>query len=132
MSFHASSSDIRIEERDGATFLVAEATNEAGAQVLSELKLDDCIGNDNGTMPPSNSLDPHIAVLLRLTHLAGHFQWGAENFTQSAQNISLSLEGPGVPVLRAELKSEDGEWIHSDINLAEMIENQNGRLSFLG
>lgn len=51
-------------------------------------------------------------------------------FADSGQNFSFSLEGDGVPILRAELMNVEGEAIPCDINLSERIENQNGQFVF--
>lgn len=61
----------------------------------------------------------------------GKFEWGGENFSHSAENVSFSIEGgASVPVLRADLRTVDGQLVHGDINLAERIENQNGVFVF--
>lgn len=61
----------------------------------------------------------------------GHFQWGGENFTETAEDVAFSIEGGGqVPVLRAHLKDEEGNLQQADVNLAERIENLNGELVF--
>lgn len=61
----------------------------------------------------------------------GHFCWGGENFQGSASDISFELEGDDeVPVLRAKLANLEGEEIEANINLAERIGNDNGKLVF--
>ena len=61
----------------------------------------------------------------------GCFEWGGVNFSESAQNITFSIEGGGeVPVLRAELQDTEGEWHSRDINLAERVVNRNGEFVF--
>ena len=35
-----------------------------------------------------------------------------------------------MPVLRAQLEKLDGEWVGADVNLAERIGNEDGRLTF--
>ena len=63
--------------------------------------------------------------------LQGNFQWDGSNFSESAENITFGIEGGGeVPVLRADLKDREGNLQHRDLNLAERIENQNGRFVF--
>ena len=60
----------------------------------------------------------------------GHFQWGGENFTESAENIRLSLEGPdSVPMLHAALKNSRGQLVDAEVNLSEHIGNRDA--SFL-
>lgn len=62
---------------------------------------------------------------------AGTFEWGANDFSGSAQNITFTLEGDeGVPILRAELRNTSGELIARDINLAERIGNNDGQFYF--
>jgi hypothetical protein len=65
------------------------------------------------------------------SHLAGHFNWDGQNFTQSARNITFSVEGPDAqPLLHAELQNRAGDYVPNDINLAEHIGNENGQLVF--
>lgn len=53
------------------------------------------------------------------------------DFADTAENITFSIEGgASVPVLRARLQKLDGEWVDADVNLAERIGNEDGRLSF--
>ena len=58
-------------------------------------------------------------------------QWDNRDFSQSCQNVHYAIEGGGsVPVLRCELRTEEGNWEARDVNLAERIENQDGRFVF--
>ncbi len=53
------------------------------------------------------------------------------DFTDTAEDIRYAIEGgASVPVLRARLKKLDGEWVEADINLAERVQNDNGRFEF--
>ena len=53
------------------------------------------------------------------------------DFSQSAQNIHFSFEGAdNVPILRASLQTADGEWRDADVNLAERVENIDGRFEY--
>ena len=62
----------------------------------------------------------------------GSFEWGGENFADSAQDIELETEGDDEnPILRAKLGNVDGEEVEADLNLAERIGNDNGTLIFL-
>ncbi|KAF8463902.1 Cyanovirin-N [Kalaharituber pfeilii] len=106
MSFHESSNNISIEVSDSSTYLIATANDANGDAVPNKIRLDDFIGNDNG-----------------------RFDWGGENFTETAQNITFSVEA-GVPVLRAQLADVDGNLHSADVNLAERIENKDGQLVF--
>ncbi|CZS97642.1 related to Cyanovirin-N homolog [Rhynchosporium agropyri] len=104
MSFHAGANNVRVEDNH---ILKATIPNEAGEMVEAELDLNSCIGNHNGS-----------------------FQWEGQGYADSGGAFSFSFEGGGIPVLRAELKNVDGEGVPSDINIAERISNQNGRLVF--
>ena len=65
----------------------------------------------------------YILKGLIFTHVA--------DFSETAENISFSIEGGAdVPVLRARLQKLDGEYVDADVNLAERVSNDNGRLSF--
>ena len=58
--------------------------------------------------------------------------WGGGGFQDSADDISFDREGDDdIPVLRAKLTDVDGEEHDADINLAERIGNDNGKLIFL-
>lgn len=106
MSFHLTAEDIRIED---GHFIRANLRNEAGEMVFSEVDLNAHIGNENG-----------------------HFKWDSSNFSETAENIRFDIEGGGqVPVLRAALRGLDGEMYERDLNLAERIENHDGRFHFV-
>ena len=63
----------------------------------------------------------------------GQFQWYGQDFSSSASNVELHLEGDEeeqVPILRAELQSVEGDPIAADLNLAERIANINGEFVF--
>ncbi|KAF2144538.1 uncharacterized protein K452DRAFT_284861 [Aplosporella prunicola CBS 121167] len=106
MSFHASAQDIRVEN---GHWLKARLAGEGHHDHHdADLDLNRCIGN-----------------------IDGHFQWGAQGFSESARNISFHIEGgANVPVLRAELRDQHGNWQARDINLAERIQNRNGHFHF--
>ncbi|KAF8534143.1 Cyanovirin-N, partial [Trichophaea hybrida] len=107
VSFHLSSqeSTLRIDE---GRYLRGVLYDANGNPSDSEIDLDAVLGNDNG-----------------------YFQWDGEGFSGSAQNVTFSIEGGGqVPVLRALLCNEDGEYVPADVNLSERIENQNGQFTF--
>jgi hypothetical protein len=62
----------------------------------------------------------------------GHFQWGGENFSHTAANTFFDIEGgESVPILRAGLKNEEGDWTEADVNLSERIGNDNGSFVFV-
>ncbi|KAJ5641958.1 hypothetical protein N7490_005958, partial [Penicillium lividum] len=105
MSFHESASSIELEDDH---ILKATLRNEDGNEEEVTLDLNDIIGNNDG-----------------------HFCWGGGNFKESANEIYISIEGDGIPVLRAKLINIEGEGIDADINLAERISNDNGELVFV-
>ncbi|KAJ5536068.1 cyanovirin-n family protein [Penicillium frequentans] len=105
MSFHESANDIELED---GHILKAKLSYGEDEERDAEMDLNDFIGNDNGC-----------------------FCWGGENFKESATNIELSFEGPGIPVLRANLFDVEGEEIEANINLAERISNDNGEFVFV-
>ncbi|CCC06682.1 hypothetical protein SMACR_00708 [Sordaria macrospora] len=105
MSFHLSAEDARIESRDGHTYLYARLRREDGEWNDAQFNLDSVLGNNDG-----------------------HFQWGGQDFTGSARNISFDpKEGADdQPILRAELEDCNGDWHSRDVNLTEIVENING------
>ncbi|KAJ6110786.1 Cyanovirin-N [Penicillium sp. IBT 16267x] len=105
MSFHESATNIELED---GHILKARLRDGEGEEREAEMDLNQIIGNDNG-----------------------HFCWDGENFKESATGIELSIEGPGIPVLRANLFDVEGEEIEANINLAERISNENGELVFV-
>ncbi|KAI1491517.1 Cyanovirin-N [Biscogniauxia mediterranea] len=103
MSFFTTSENIRLEDNH---FLRARLKKVNGDWVESEINLNDFIGNNDG-----------------------HFAWDGKNFAQSAENIRISIEGTGpVCVLRARLRTKNGELRDSDLNLSERLGNNDGRL----
>ncbi|KAI1851206.1 hypothetical protein JX266_003281 [Neoarthrinium moseri] len=100
-NFFATSQDIRLEDRH---ILRARLQRVDGEWVDAEINLNDHIGNDNG-----------------------RFAWDSAGFADSAEDISVSVEGAGpVCVLRARLRNESGEWQDSDLNLSERMANNDG------
>ncbi|EAU31002.1 conserved hypothetical protein [Aspergillus terreus NIH2624] len=106
MSFHERAEDIRV---DDGHILVARLANGDGDFQEASIDLDRFLGNSEGS-----------------------FEWGGQNFSHTAEDISFHLEGDGnVPVLRARLASSDGELHDADVNLAERIGNENGSFAFV-
>ncbi|KAM5345103.1 hypothetical protein ACJ41O_010965 [Fusarium nematophilum] len=106
VNFHLSSQEIWLED---GHILHAQAASEDGDYVDSTLDLNYYIGNNDGA-----------------------FQWGGENYADSAGDISFSIEGDdSVPVLRATLNNVDGDGVDADLNLAEAIGNDNGVLVYV-
>lgn len=123
MSFHASAQDIRV---DDGHILRARLRNTNGEEVDAEIDLNQFIGNNDG----KNTFKLLIGNTSSNTG-KGSFEWGGENFSHSAEDISFSLEGDdSVPVLRAGLKNMEGEVVYRDINLGERIENVDGNFEF--
>ncbi|KAF7588795.1 hypothetical protein BBP40_005226 [Aspergillus hancockii] len=107
MSFHVTSRNVDVKS-DGT--LHGDLERADGEYVYAELNLNDVLGNENG-----------------------HFLWGGVSFTESADvdTIHFQFEGDdNVPILRARLRSEEGEWFDRDVNLSERIVNENGSFVF--
>ncbi|KAM5363915.1 hypothetical protein ACJZ2D_011767 [Fusarium nematophilum] len=107
MGFHETAQDITLED---GHILKAQLQNEDGEYVDAEIDLNSFIGNSDGS-----------------------FEWGGENFADSAEDISFDLEGDdSTPILRATLGNLEGEGVESDINLSEHIQNENGEFQYTG
>ncbi|KAI9929086.1 hypothetical protein ASPWEDRAFT_103856 [Aspergillus wentii DTO 134E9] len=105
MSFHLSAENVRVEENH---ILVANLKNNNGEYHQVAVDLNVHIGNNNG-----------------------HFQWGGKDFSQTARNVHFGIEGgASVPVLRAELRTPNGDWVGADVNLDERVINNNGQFEF--
>lgn len=107
MSFHLSAVSYELED---GHILKAVLHDAEGEEQEAELDLNAYIGNNDGS-----------------------FEWGGENFHDSAADVELHTEGEDdeqIPVLRARLGNIEGEEIDADINLAERIGNDNGTLIF--
>lgn len=105
MSFHQSAEEIEIKDNH---ILFARLRNEDGDLKDAEINLDEFLGNDDG-----------------------HFQWGGENFSHTADDVHFAIEGDDeVPVLRAVLLNGEGEPVESNVNLSERINNDDGAFVF--
>lgn len=51
------------------------------------------------------------------------------DFSESAEEIRVDIEA-GQPILRAMLRTENGEFEARDLNLTERISNRDGQLCF--
>lgn len=71
-----------------------------------------------------------ILLTARLGNI-GQFQWSGENFTNTAEAVSLSVGNSGQPILKAKLKDRKQSPRDAEVNLSERIENQNGKWVFL-
>ncbi|KAF5014027.1 hypothetical protein FDECE_8 [Fusarium decemcellulare] len=104
MSFHESAQEIVVE--DGHILKAQLASGDDW--VDAEFDLNTVLGNSGGS-----------------------FEWGGENFADSAEDISFELEGDdGIPVLRASLGGGDDERYDADINLSEHIANVDGEFQY--
>lgn len=99
MSFSKSAQSAHLK----GSHLHAQVRRVDGSWNDSKINLDHHIGNDNG-----------------------HLVWGAENFSQSCQNITIH-DGHK---LKCEARRVDGSWNHTEINLDDKIGNNNGDLVF--
>jgi hypothetical protein len=127
MSFHQSAVSFELDDDH---VLKAVLRNEDGNKNESELDLNDIIGNSNGTV--SLPCLRFTSWSTEANHFIGSFEWGGENFKDSADGIELHREGDEeVPILRAKLNNLDGDEVDADINLAERITNDNGNLVFV-
>lgn len=107
MSFHASTEEGSIT-LEGGHILKARLLNVDGEACDAQIDLNSCLSNDDGIL-----------------------SWGGEGFSDSAENIELSLEGDdNVPVLRCDLRNIEGELVATDKNLGERIGNNNGEFVF--
>ncbi|KAL2786948.1 Cyanovirin-N [Aspergillus keveii] len=103
MSFHESAQNIRMY--DGHR-LVAELQTAEGGWVHAEIDLDEILGNENGT---------YLSISFVV-----------------AEATSFSIEGgSSVPILRAGLCNEAGDWNLANVNLSERIGNDNGSFVFV-
>ncbi len=122
MDFHVSAQNIRV---DDGHILRARLSNSGGDQVDAEIDLNQLIGNNNGMLAMPSLLGETITH-----HQKGSFEWGGENFSHSAEDITFAVEGGGAPILRAGLRNLDGNLEYRDINLAERVGNNDGSFYF--
>lgn len=54
------------------------------------------------------------------------------DFLESAEDVRFDVEGDNQPILRARLRTVDGEYEDRDLNLTERIMNRDGNLCFEG
>ncbi|KAI1467819.1 CNVH-domain-containing protein [Daldinia caldariorum] len=101
MAFSQSSRDLRLDKPDCT--LHATCRTPAKTEQKSRLDLDTILGNSNG-----------------------RFEVGSSNFSKSATEIRL--EGT---ILSARLRDKDGVEREDTINLDAVLENVNGKLTFL-
>ncbi|KAK3817664.1 MAG: Cyanovirin-N [Benniella sp.] len=102
MSFKDSSKDISITDNH---ILTAKCRDDDGNWQDASLDLDQFIGNNNG-----------------------RFAWGAENFSQSAQDVTIDSSG----YIVGRLKQWDGSWTDAErFNLGVRIQNFNGNLAYV-
>ncbi|KAE8332530.1 Cyanovirin-N [Aspergillus sergii] len=109
MSFHQTCRNIHIKPEHGQTMLLADVRDIRGRYIPRKIRLDDHIGNTDGW-----------------------FIWGGSNFTRSATNVTLE-ETPWGPKLCADLPMiNGGSRGRQGMMLSDKIQNNDGRLKFLG
>ncbi|RDW79118.1 CVNH domain-containing protein [Aspergillus mulundensis] len=102
--------NLHIETQPRDTYLVGDCEDQRGGWHHSRLRLDSCLGDNEG-----------------------RFEWGGNEFTEHATNIRFNPEegASRVPVLRADLRDSSGKYQRNkDVNLAERINNRDGNLEF--
>ncbi|KAK3896587.1 Cyanovirin-N [Staphylotrichum tortipilum] len=101
-NFHESAENIRMEE---SHILSADLRDPHDNKLNhTTLDLNHCIGNVNGKL-----------------------KWGGKNFSMSAKNVHLTLEGPdSMPMLHAQLMNEKGMETSAELDLPEHIGNRDG------
>ncbi|KAF4623991.1 hypothetical protein G7Y89_g14185 [Cudoniella acicularis] len=77
-----------------------------------------------------NNADSQLDLNTILGNDNGRFSWGSGGFLGSAQNVSFSVEGAGVPVFRAQLKNANGDFVPADVNLDERIKYDGSNVVF--
>ncbi|ODM20065.1 hypothetical protein SI65_05051 [Aspergillus cristatus] len=109
MSFQNSACNIYIDsdpgDTDRKTSLQATCNNDQGTGITSQIKLDEALGNQDG-----------------------RFSWNGQNFSNTARNVRLGMEGKREPVLHAELQDDSGEYRESEARLGEHVGNIDGQL----
>ncbi|KAI5814545.1 Cyanovirin-N [Pyronema omphalodes] len=101
--FHITASNIRLEGHE----LVANLDNGSGEFTEARIDLNTVLGNENG-----------------------RFNWGGCDFSGSAENVSLETAADGMPILRADLRNEDGNLCPANVNLTERLINHFGQFQF--
>ncbi|CAI7607013.1 unnamed protein product [Penicillium glandicola] len=106
MGFHKSSMGIKLKDKH---LLTAYCKRSSGEATYSELDLNQFLGARKG-----------------------EFVWGSQNFSESAHDVDLKIEGPDdEPVLHAHFDSEDGKIQKSQVKLGCCIKNEDGHLSYM-
>merc|ERR1712137_522472 len=104
-NFFQTAQNIRLEDRH---ILRASLQRVDGEWQDAEIDLNQFIGNEDG-----------------------HFQWDSAGFSDSAEDIWFSVEGDGpVGILRAKLRTVDGELVDRDLNLSERLGNNDGNFNW--
>lgn len=118
--------NLRLDCTGDATYLVGFCLDPNKHRYNpSKVNLDRCRGVKGG-----KNLQHYPASLPNAR--IGRFEWGGQGFTRGARNITLDPhEGVSdVPVLRAELQDDAGNFQPSDVNLDERIQNRDGYMEF--
>ncbi|KAB8273729.1 Cyanovirin-N [Aspergillus minisclerotigenes] len=103
-NFYESARNVGVE----GGVLFAELRTVDGEWVPAHIDLNEFIGNDDG-----------------------QFVWEEPNFSETAGEVEFNFEGDdNVPILRAQLRTREGNWVQADINLGERLINSNGQFEF--
>ncbi|KAJ5747091.1 uncharacterized protein N7511_008787 [Penicillium nucicola] len=106
MPFHRSSTDIQLKNKHTLTAHCRRPTGEA---IYSELDLNEFVGAKKG----------------KLT-------WSCKNFSDSATDVDLRMEGPNnEPLLYAQLDDGEGNICNDELNLGSCIKNEDGHLKYM-
>lgn len=97
-----------IRVLDDKRTLIGRLEDENGEYQDASIDLDQFLGNNNGS-----------------------FQWDGVSFSETAEGVHFDIEGESnVPVLRAQLRNGEGDYVDANVNLAERIRNGNGQFQF--
>ncbi|KAJ5997853.1 hypothetical protein N7499_005753 [Penicillium canescens] len=106
MPFHKSSMNIRLKDKH---ILTAYCRRPTGDALYSELDLNPFLGAKKG----------------KLT-------WSCENFSDSATDVALRMDGPdNEPILQARLDDGEGNICSDELNLSSCIKNEDGHLRYM-
>ncbi|OJJ42866.1 hypothetical protein ASPZODRAFT_137010 [Penicilliopsis zonata CBS 506.65] len=104
--FYKSADRIILEDNH---ILSCRCRDKDGQMKYARFDLNTCIGNNNG-----------------------RFHWNGHDFTSSASQIHLTLEGNDrAPILHAQLNDRHGSQQSASLNLGDCLKNVNGKLEYM-
>jgi hypothetical protein len=103
MAFSASGKDFTLE----GSILRGELADVDGNYQSAAIDLNECIGNEDGW-----------------------FMWDAENFSESAHDVRLEVDGSSVKLVANLTKRDGGYRELQGIDLNDRISNENGSFVF--